>query len=108
MDVFKKHFLSKSNQYGCQQLTDAFDGMIDVSTGVCGIICPSTSWKMLKKESSINRTNAAILQQHLTIILPISMPPNIFKKSSSSSYKGLMVPVPHNSRFNQSTPLHQL
>jgi hypothetical protein len=40
MDTFKKYFLSKSNQYGCQQLTDASDGKIDVCTGVCGIICP--------------------------------------------------------------------
>ena len=69
---------------------------------------PSTSWKMLKKESSIHQTNAAVLQQHQYQCLPTSMPPNIFKKSSSSSYQCLMVPVSHNSPFNQSSPLHQL
>ncbi len=58
---------------------------------------PSTSWKMLKKESSIHQTNADVLQQHQYQCLPTSMPPNIFKKSSSSSYQCLMVPVSHNS-----------
>jgi hypothetical protein len=104
MDTFKKYFLSKSNQYGCQQLTDASDGKESV-----GSSAPSTSWKMLKKESSIHQTNAAVLQHHSTIILPISTPPKNFKNNnSSSSSQCLMVPVSHNSPFNQSSPLHQL
>eukprot|EP01082_Thalassiosira_pseudonana_P005120 g4775.t1 g4775 contig16:324240-324800(+) len=62
---------------------------------------PSTSWKMLKKESSIHQTNAAVLQEHQYQCLPTSMPPNINASQHFQKEQQQQLPMSNGSSFTQ-------
>ena len=96
MDTFKKHFLSKSNQYGCQQLTDASDGKIDVCTGVCGIICPKHFLEDAEK-GIIHSPN----KRSRPSATPISMPPNINASQHFQKEQQQQLPMSNGSSFTQ-------